>query len=80
MSGTQTLVATDFGNGDIDRLVTRIGDAAVSVHAGCAPDPRRGAAPDALVPVVRVEFDTSMLRNTVAHGIGCAAGFVVHVE
>lgn len=78
---TQQLVAIDFvGAGDSGNLIDRLGDALVGCSSRFIPDARRGAAPDATVLEHRFEFDTSKMRNTVAHGHGCAAGFIVHVE
>ena len=76
----QVLVATDFGYGDLDRLLGRIVGAMTGHTSAEVPDPRRGASPSATVIEYRFRFDRDVMRNTVAHGHGCSAGFVCHVE
>lgn len=78
----RTLVALDFGADrsgnapDLDRLRDRIGAALIDVATDEVPHWRTGE------PQTRhlVRFDADELRDTHAHGIGCAAGFVCHLE
>ena len=74
----QTLVATDYdGLGlDISPVLAFIGGATVSVDRGTYRHFRTGVE----LPEYRITFDADQVRNTVVHGVGFNAGFVVSIE
>ena len=74
----ETLVALDYGrNLGLQELLRRLGDAVVSVESTQVPD---ACKPEVIRDRHAIRFDTGLLRNTEAHGIGFHCGFVVHVE
>lgn len=73
---TQTLVLMDYsGEGDLKAVLTKVPwvDRSTGVTAHYRD-------PDRTVPTHRIVFDIDQIRNTNAHGIGCNAGFVCHIE
>ena len=74
MGRHEILHATDMGDRTVslDDLIARIGPAFVKYERG---QDRTGK--DRTVHLIT--FDTSILRNTEAHGMGYRAGFVVHI-
>lgn len=77
---TYTLVAEDFGNGNAETLFSRLGTAAVTITATTRTMTTRGQ--ERTITGFRVEMDGGFdgMRNTVAHGHACAAGFVAFCE
>ncbi|CAB4169547.1 hypothetical protein UFOVP1305_90 [uncultured Caudovirales phage] len=74
----QVLVIEDWnGSSNVDAVTERIGEALVSITEF---ERLAGRREDGLVKGYRIEFNTGLLRNTSAHGFGCAAGFISVIE
>mgnify|MGYP003676676544 FL=1 len=73
---TYTLVAIDYiGNSDELALARALGDDAVILVTEYTTRHFRGH-----LPAYRFTIDNRVMRNTVAHGIGCDHGFVCHID
>ena len=71
---TSTLVAIEWDDlANRDDLFRRLEHVIVDVQEDTASNGK---------PVLRITFDDSFdgMRDTVAHGHGCATGFVCHIE
>lgn len=74
---TYTLVAIDYiGNSDELALARALGDDAVILVTEYTTRHFRGHD----LPAYRFTIDNRVMRNTVAHGIGCDHGFVCHID
>jgi hypothetical protein len=72
MTPTYELVTFDYGRGDAERLLERLADYTVAIERSVYGE----------IPTMRITLRSGFdgLRNTVAHGMACSAGFVCHVE
>lgn len=77
---TYTLVAEDFGKGDAKALLARLGTAAVTITETSRTMTTRGE--ERTINGLRIVMDGSFdgMRNTVAHGHACSAGFIAFCE